>query len=394
MLNGTLAFIKDGAAWVAPAAGSAAPRRLPQSERASHVAIAAPAGGKGVVLYFAAVPGGKTDRYDSAPLARGWMSRPPYASAQPLPGALARARVERVVWRGDGAGAFITLVEGANDALRRRVGLLRVKENRWEPLHAAAPVESASRDGSVIVYQTNTGIAARTGGGTGPEQALLHVGRPAPLLDALRRARFPKNVSNLTNPDNADLRREARHWAWGAPTVTPDGKTVFFATNAGTSQGAAGNTTFCFFAADPATGRLSVLSRLGEHFSRIPDVCRVSPGGDRLLYVTSTHHNAAHNPSTLLVVNLPTQTLVRSSYLEPPAGLKDASNLVDGACWSPDGRFVAASALFYSVAGIGKKMEAGWEPRSRDFVLTVYDVATGRALRRIVGATRPSWGAA
>jgi len=68
---------------------------------------------------------------------------------------------------------------------------------------------------------------------------------------------------------------------------------------------------------------------------------------------------------------------------------KDDTNLVDGVAWSPDGRFVAASLLFYDVADVLRK--ENWEPRPDAYTLYIFDAATGRVVRRIPGARRPSW---
>jgi hypothetical protein len=96
---------------------------------------------------------------------------------------------------------------------------------------------------------------------------------------------------------------------------------------------------------------------------------------------------AVDNPSAIYVVDLLTQA-TRNLVSRAPQRKND-TNLVDGVAWSPDGRFVAASLLFYAVADVLRK--ENWEPRPGDYTLFVFDAATGRVVRRIAGAHRPSW---
>ena len=226
---------------------------------------------------------------------------------------------------------------------------------------------------------------------TGKTRTLFSPHRPDALFAALKSAKRPDRVrALLPAPGDAALRAGPNNWQTGTPTLAPDGKTVFFAANAGLGMGASGNTSFAFFAADVATGKLAVLSKLGALFGRVPwsaNECQVSPDGQRLLFVTSAHNMAVDNPRQVFVVDLLTQE--KRELLAPAPHRANDTNLTEGACWSPDGRFVAVSALFYDVAAVLKKPH--WEPRPGDYTLFVFDAGTGRVVRRVPGATRPTW---
>jgi hypothetical protein len=363
--TGRLAYLRNNAVWVEPG-GAAAAVRLPRSEDAERVFLS-PAGGAAIV--FTAGKGG----------ARGLIVPPPYREARPLPPPLGAGLVPEVVWSGDGRIAFCSVQD--------LIGAFRPGEGRWQRLPFPA-VHSASRDGGVVVWATEETVGVGWPE-TGRRQALFSVRRPDALLRALRLAKRPERVRDLADADPV-LYKDPMQWRLGSPALAPDGKTLFFAANAGQGAGASGNTRFAFFAADVASGRLSVLSKLGTFDGRVPfgaNACRVSPDGERLLFVTSRHNMAVDNPTSVFVVDLPTQAARELVGRAPHR--RDDTNLVDGVAWSPDGRSVAASVLFYDVAEVLRR--ENWEPRPGAYNLFVFEAVTGRLVRRIAGARRPAW---
>jgi hypothetical protein len=368
--TGRLAYLKNDAAWVEPVGNgtaAAAPAvRLPRSEDAERVFLSPV---HGAALVFTAGKGG----------ARGVLVPPPFREARPLPAPLGVRVIPDVIWSGDGRVAFCSVQD--------LVGAFRPATNNWQRLPFPA-VHSAARDGAVVTWATEETIGVGWPE-TGRYRTLFSARSPDPLLRALRLAKRPERVRGLADTDPA-LFKDPMQWRLGSPALAPDGKTAFFAANAGGGAGASGNTLFAFFAADVATGRLSVLSRLGTFEGRVPfgaGVCRVSPDGGRLLFVTSLHNMAVDNPTSVFVVDLLTQAARELVGRAPHR--KDNTNLVDGVAWSPDGRFVAASVLFYDVAAVLR--QDGWEPRPDAYTLFVFDAATGRVVRRIAGARRPAW---
>ncbi len=362
--TGRIAYLKGNAAFVAEAgAAGGAPRRLPQSDVAAGVFLSPV---DGAALYFAARAAGNL---------RGFISRPPYREARPLPTGLVTQLMPSVVWSGNGKTVFLT---GEKDHAAFEPTTGRLQRLRF-------PVHSASQDGRVVAFVTEKEIKVGWPG-TGQERTLFSVGRPQPLFAALKNARRPDKLSDVTNTD-PELWRSSRNWQIGAPALSPDGATVFFATNLGGGMGASANTSFCFFAANVKTGSLSVLSRLGVFFGRVPVECQVSPDGKRLLFLLSQHSSAVENPVFAHVADLLTQQSREILRAEPER--KRQANLTDGAAWSPEGRYVAVSNLYYDVATVLRT--ENWEPRDDDFTLLIKDAATGRTVRRIPGARQPSW---
>lgn len=367
-LIGRLAYLQGGAAYVAPAAGGGPATRLLPGRNAWRVTLS-PA--NGTALVFTAPAG--------APASGGFASRPPYREARLLPFPLHPGSAPEVVWSGNGERAFCTAETWC--------GVYRLADNAFQRLRFPT-VHSATHDGRVVAWATDDAVVVGWTD-TGKTKTLFSTGRPAAVLAALRAARRPDRLQGLADPEPT-LWRDPNNWQIGAPALTPDGKKVLFAANAGQGMGASANTTFCFFAADVATGRLAVLSKLGAFFGRVPaeaGECAVSPEGGRLLFLSSAHSSAVENPRSAYVVDLLTQNSRELLHTDPAH--RKHTNLTDGACWSPDGRQVAVSVLYYDVSDVLKT--PNWEPRERDYALLIKDAATGRTLRRIPGARRPSW---
>jgi hypothetical protein len=207
------------------------------------------------------------------------------------------------------------------------------------------------------------------------------------MFDALKRAANQKGVRDFVSIINPGLWRNQMHWSVGVPVFSADGKTVFFAANAGTGQGAAGNATWCLFACEVATGKLSVLSKLGAFFSRLPYDAELSRDGRYLVIANSVHSSAVENPVTVYHIDLQTQ---RSRTL---LGINTKShfdsNLTYGLALSPDGKHVAVSAFFFNTREITKR--GIYEPTNEMFTLRLIQISNGRTVRTISGATQPHW---
>jgi WD40-like Beta Propeller Repeat len=367
--TGQLVFIKSDAVYVAQAAGGPA-RRLPGSDHAWYVA-ASPT--SGTVLYFVAPAGAK---WDEAADTRGFVSRPPYDGARPLPPPLDHLDTPEVRWAANGRIAFWS----AGD----RHGTYEPASDRVRRVRSGA--DSASRDGRVLAFATDREIKVRWPA-SGKERTLFSIGRPQPLFAALRRARHPEKLRRLIDEVRPALWRQSRNWQLGRPALTPDGKTVFFAANAGSGMDDAGSSAFCFFAADVATGKLSVLSRLGILLGRSPRQCQVSPDGQRLFFVMPSKISAREEWRHAYLVDLRTQDPREILHADPNHAAQ--MSLMDGACWSPDGRYLAIAVLYYDRQTAFAR--AAWEPRAEEFVLRIEEAATGRTVCQIPGARQPSW---
>ena len=250
-------------------------------------------------------------------------------------------------------------------------------------------VSSTTAKGDVVAYQTEKEIRLRWPA-TDEDKVIFSVGRPQPLFAALKKAFAPKNLKDLTSMIDKDLYTDQHNWQTSDPVLTPDGARLLFATNAGTGAGAAGNCTWCLISVDTKTGELAPLSKLGVLYGRVPHISQISPDGKKLLLVTSLHSSAVENPCQVYVIDLLTQA--QREYLWADAKLKKNENLtslVDGACWSPDGRYLAASVLYYDTS-VALKSE-NWQPKDDDYSLDLFSVATGKIVKKIKGGHLPSW---
>lgn len=360
-LSGRLAYVQNGAAFVLMLPNGK-PKMLPNSRGARIVSIA-PKGG--TVLFFV-----------TQKQTRAFITRPPYAAAKLLPAPLDKFEPGNVQWTQDGASVLLASWD---------------KSYLWhmatgKVLALPAGDATLSRDGSQVAFATEKEIKLRRMS-DGSERVLFFIARPQPLFTALKSARYPKNLRELQDAISPDLWKDATMWNFGSLVFSADGKTLWFACNAGTGAGAAGNTTWCWFACDLQSGHLASLSKLGAQFSRLPGDIALSPDGKKLLYSESVHSSAIENPVAVSVLDLLTQraTIIAQMTIEK----KYDANLIYGACWSPDSRAVAASAFYYDTQKIMKNPE--WQPRDADFTLYLRDL-NGRTLRRIPGAVAPSWG--
>lgn len=369
-LSGSLGYLQGGAAWVLPLAGGEA-AKLPRSDQAVSISLSPQDGS----AYFFVPVSQREDEEERF----GFTSAKPYTQTRELPPPLQRAKALWTVWSGDGSSAFFGRATGSAG--------WRLTGGQIKPLPFTA--EAASRDGKVLVHTTAKQVLVYQAE-TGKSRTLFSTGKPEALFNALRRAKPAGALKDVVGAIDPELFKLSSNWAMGQPAVSPDGKTVYLSTNAGTSMGAAGNTTWCLVAIDVKTAKITPLAKLGTFFSRVPHLMVPSPDGKRLMVLSSAHDNAASNPCALNVVDPVAQT--RRELLWADKGDKkkeELANLVDGACWSPDSRTIAVSVLFYDAAKAFK--DENWSPKEEAYTLCLYDVATRQIVRRIAGGHAPSW---
>jgi hypothetical protein len=172
------------------------------------------------------------------------------------------------------------------------------------------------------------------------------------------------------------------------PALHPDGARMYFATNAGTGAGAAGNCTWAFFACHTAGGRLAILSKVGAQYSRVPHWLAVSPNGRQLAWLDSLHNNNADNPCGLHVSELATQSSRELLWAGHDA--QKETVLARRACWSRDSRYLAVALTWYDPAKALKEAQFAHEPD--EFRTVIYDVTSAKVVCSVPGATMPSWG--
>ena len=359
--SGRLAYLRDGAAWV-QALGSRTVQ-MPDSAGAVWVSLSPT---DGTCLYAVPAPG---DQWTVR------VSRSPYTESQGLLPAAGSYGVP--VWTANGLRAYLAAGDAAvayEPALGRTVPL------------AQAP-DTLSADGSVAAWRGERGLRLRLTG-TGAERDLFSIGRPEALLASLKSVRHPRRMTDLTGAVDRELWSDAGNWQFSLPALMPDGQRLFFATNAGTGAGAAGNCGWCLFAVDTANGKPAPLSGLGALYGRVPHWLSVSPDGRYLAFLDSLHDSALRNPVGLHLTELLTQSDRELLWAGHDAE-KDAC-VGDEACWSPDSRYIAVSVAWYNPDEL-VKAEATEVP-AKLFGLTVFDAASGRAVMTVPGGRSPSWG--
>lgn len=373
--KGHLAYVQNNVARVSNLTTGAV-RILPRSARTQLLSLSP----RGPAVYFVTPPGQKTEQ-DGPPSLTGYLSVPPYKAERRLPAQLQGEAVGELNWSPSGKTLWIRGFEFS--------GAYTPATNSWTKLNEVPT--SVSNDGKRVVYFDYVAIRVRDGN-SNKERVIFSPKQPQALFNAIKSGKNQKKLRDFADMIDPQLWKSDTNWAVSTPALAPDGSRLYFASNAGTGQGAAGNSTWAIFAADLKTGKIAILSTLGPQFGRMPDSFKVSPDGKRLLAVVSVHSSAVDNPCYALVVDLLTQKS-REILANVPES-KGKSNMTNGACWSPDGKYVAISAYFYDVAKLTaqlSKNENIEEPSDSAFTLYIKDAATGRTVRRIKAATLPSW---
>jgi hypothetical protein len=365
--RGSLAYLRDGAAWVEMSEGGQA-LRLPNSQGAWAVTLNPV---DGTAAYSVALA--KASASYEPPPQRVYLSKPPYKTASPMPKPLDKAVIRVLAWGADGRAL----------AAYGDKGLITAYDSREKRLHPMfAPYGVLSRNGEVAARIGERGIEL-AGPGWQPERYLITTGAPTALFNAMRAQASHKGVRELLASNSPDLYSNSRNWLLSEPALSPDGEALYFATNAGSGMGASGNTDFLIVKADTEDERLLVLGKLGTFFGRWPRL-QVSPDGRKLLVSTSYHSSAVENPALAYAVDLVTQKSVELLRNDPT--VKDLASLSGGECWLADSKAVALSAAYYRVPGAADGL-----PNPK-YDLYIKDAASGRLIRRITGATAPSCG--
>lgn len=347
---------------------------LPNGTRAWKVS----AGPTGNVVYFVTPAGKPTGDDQSAEAPKiGYIGRPPYTKAALLPRGLQNKVPSQLGWN-PGGNLFY-----AGDYHWSAVFAPASNTVRPSPMFA-----SMTNDGRLMAGSDEKSIWVRVAS-DGKKRVIFDAKSPQALFDALKRAKSPKRLEDLTGGMDPSLWKDLNNWSLSEPALAPDGSRVYFAANAGSGMGAAGNTTFALFSFDLKTNKLAVMSAVGALFGRTPFFFGVSPDGKRLLMSVSVHDSAADNSFYVMVVDLLTQQ--SRQLLDGIPAAKGKTNLVDSVCWSPDSKYVALAAYFYSVEEITKKGD--WsDPKDADWTTYIVDAGTGKLERKLAAVREVSWG--
>ncbi len=351
---------------------SSAVRSLPRGSKATNLLLSP----NGTAICF--VPGTKAS-------SDALQSSPPYSSATAI--AALRAHASNVFsWNTAGTQLYFSSEKSS--------GVYSPSTQKLTPIplkpEGFMGAETVSVAGRQLAYTTQNSVVVRDTQ-SGKERVLFDIHRPAPMFAALKAAKDPKNLKDLTSMTNDPMVKEESNWQLSDPALSPDGARLYFASNAGTGYGAAGNGTFALFAVDLRTNKLAVMSKVGENFGRPPHIFRVSPDGKRLLVATSVHATAADNSCFAYVVDLQTQ-LWREVFNGVLPGSKLRANFLDSATWSPDGKYVALSGYFYNAEKMMTDTKGDWpDVLPSQYTAGIVDAATGRLIKTIKGATSLGW---
>lgn len=365
--NGHIAGVRgDQGVVYSLATGAAVP--LPGARRPGSLALSPDSAW---AIYFASTRPKPSDDGDDSPYT-GYAAKSPFRRSVSLPAAIRTPDALPVQWLlGDRAA-----IEGETVH-----GIYTPSTNAFKA--SPTPIQAASRDGSVIAYSDDRAVYV-TDKATGRVRKVFSIGDPAALVRALAHANFGKDAQGFEY--DPEMAKDPTNWMISDPVLTSDGRTLYFCTNAGTGEGAQGNTSFCVVSVDVASGRLRVLDRLGLFFGRSPSTFDLSPDGRRLLISSSVHNSAADNSFVVLTADLKTNRVV--NLLATDRQAKSSANVVKGACWSPDSRYVAVSVFYYNA----ERDDAEAIYNSSVATLEIKDAGTARTVKTVPNLAYPSWG--
>ena len=361
--TGHLVYLSEGQAWVLDLS-QGEPLALPSSDGLGEVTVLP---STGEAFYIAGGVGGKPIRC-ARPYRMGKAWSIPTTGVYP---AFAGP---------DGRNIFLATEDGG--------GRFDVPADAYTPL----PYRPLTCDagGGLIGYQGEKTIELNRPA-SGETKVVFSIGQPKPLFEALQKAKFPAQLKDLTDAIDPELYKDQNNWGFGPPALTPDGERVFFAVNGGVSLGVAGNTTWCLVVSTVADGAILPLSKVGTFYGRLPHLLQVSPDSRHLLMLTSFHNNAVENPCQAYIIDLYTQQMHELLWSDKRLmAIPNLVNVTSGACWSPDGQYVAVSASYYD--GEAAIKADNFELEDDSFVTTIYDAETGTPVRYLKGAQQPAWG--
>ena len=349
---------------------------LPKSGRTQLLALSP----RGTAVYFVRPPGQEVEE-DGPPSLRGYMSHPPYKLARLLPERLQGEAPGLLNWSRTGNTLWIRGFEFS--------GAYTPRNNSW--LQLGEVPTGTSRNGKRLAFYDYEAIRVRDVNSK-KDRVIFSQKKPQVLFNALKNGKNQKKLRDLTRKINPQVWKSGDNWAISTPAISPDGSRLYFASNAGTGNGGSATSTWAIFAANLKSGRIAVLSEVGTQFGRIPETLEVSPDGQRLLSIATSPLSPLDNAASARVIDLPTQKS-REILMNVP-GSKGKSNITNGACWSPDGKYVALSAYFYDLktAMNERRKDSNWiGPADSAYILYLKEATTGRTVRQIAGATQPTW---
>jgi hypothetical protein len=297
-------------------------------------------------------------------------AEPPYDRAEPLD-LLPDQQCNSIEWTADGRFAFLHRGDGCWEYRPAKASLTRLPYT----------VLAASGDGGVVAVPTTKGLKVRWRN-TGQEVEIYSSDRPAKVFNALRRTGDASFYELFLYPDT----EREEPWADAVSSLTPDGKSLYFASTVGVPEVGNAQGPYAVFGADTRTGALEALAWLDGLGGMMCDTWAVSPDGRRILAVFSSRVG----PFAADVAVCGNLRRHREVDLVPAQG-KLRYTVTHGSCWSPDGRFVVLSAAHYDPVdprfcppGTGRLI---LPPET----LEVHSAASGRLLLRLGGGTLPSW---